>query len=107
MFATKVRRQEISASDLLLLRRRFLAEARQGLFQVVSLRKSTYLAAMRLLAEYATRDSLKTLDALQLAVAIELQSDGQLDHLVTADKRLAIVAARAGLAVLNPEDESP
>jgi predicted nucleic acid-binding protein len=46
---------------------------------------------------------LRTLDALQLAVALDLSEQGFLDHFVAADKALAEVAAVEGLSVRDPE----
>jgi hypothetical protein len=46
---------------------------------------------------------LRTLDALQLAVALDLRSQGLLEYFVVADQALGEVAAIEGLTVLNPE----
>jgi hypothetical protein len=46
---------------------------------------------------------LRTLDALQLSVALDLRTQGMLDHLVCADKGFIDVATAEGLAVINPE----
>ena len=47
---------------------------------------------------------LRTLDALQLAVAIDLQRKGAIDRVVSADKDLLAVAVAEGLGVLDPEN---
>jgi hypothetical protein len=43
------------------------------------------------------------LDAIQLAVALDLRRRGMLDELVTADRVLLTVAPLEGLPVSNPE----
>lgn len=50
---------------------------------------------------------LRTLDALQLAVALDLRRLGQIDVLVAADQRLCRVASMAGCSVVNPEKPGP
>ena len=47
---------------------------------------------------------LRTLDALQLAVAVDLKSLTLMDYFVVADKVLFEVARLEGLAALNPEN---
>ena len=47
--------------------------------------------------------ALRTLDALQLAAAIDLKRLDQVEVFVAADQRLLEIAAREGLKVLNPE----
>ena len=47
---------------------------------------------------------MRTLDALQLTVAIELRRRNLLDTFVVADRLLAEVAVFEGLNVENPED---
>jgi hypothetical protein len=46
---------------------------------------------------------LRTLDAVQLAVALDLQKRGLVKNFVCADKALCQVAERVGFTVLNPE----
>ena len=46
---------------------------------------------------------MRTLDAIQLAVAMDLHHKGLLDVFVVADKILADLAVGEGLTVLNPE----
>jgi hypothetical protein len=59
--------------------------------------------AQQLLVRHALTRSLRTLDALQLAVALTLHALAPLDHFVCADANLCLVAAAEGLPVLNPE----
>ncbi len=46
---------------------------------------------------------MRTLDALQLAVALEVQDRVGVEALVAADKILCEVATLQGFAVINPE----
>jgi hypothetical protein len=43
------------------------------------------------------------LDALQLAVALELRNQKLVDHFVAADTILCVVAGHEGFSVINPE----
>lgn len=47
-------------------------------------------------------DALRTLDAFQLAMALDLCRREAASELVTSDRALCEVAALEGLAVLNP-----
>ena len=47
---------------------------------------------------------LRTLDALHLAIALDLQKSGRIDVLVSADTAMVTVAKAEGLAVSNPLD---
>ena len=64
-------------------------------------------AARLLIGKYGYTRRLRTLDAIQLAVALDLHRQGLADMFVVADKFLAEVAALEGLAVENPEAETP
>ncbi len=56
-----------------------------------------------LLGRYGLIRRLRTLDALQLAVALDLHRRGICDHFVCADQRLGEVAQQEGLSLLHPE----
>jgi hypothetical protein len=47
---------------------------------------------------------MRTLDALQLAIAMELADGGLVEQFVCSDKSLCRIASMAGLNVLDPED---
>jgi len=102
VFATKVRRQEITQPDFDLLRHRFLADGKLRLFRVVAISPAIFHQAVLLLRTHAVTNSLRTLDSLQLAVALQLKQLDRMDHFVTADKALAEIAAREGLSVIDP-----
>lgn len=46
---------------------------------------------------------LRTLDAIQLAVALRLHQTAPVDQFVCADQRLCDIALLEGLSVFNPE----
>jgi predicted nucleic acid-binding protein len=57
--------------------------------------------SMRLRARHLEPAAVRTLDALQLATALEIQTD--LDCLVSYDRKLSVAAREAGLRVVAPE----
>jgi len=103
VFAQKVRTGVITESDYYLLRRRFLTDVANRIFNVVKMTGLYYLEAERQLNRYATVRSLRTLDAIQLAVAVELRRKERIDYFVCADDNLCKIAAMEGLSVINPE----
>jgi uncharacterized protein len=92
VFAKKVRSGIISATDFGLLRRRFFADVRKRRPAIVRLLVRHFQEADQLLQQHGLRHNLNTLDALQLAVAVDLRRRGMLDELVTADRVLLAVA---------------
>ena len=64
-------------------------------------------AARLLLAKYGATEGLRTLDALQLAIALDWKDAGRIAVLLAADQRLCRVAALAGCPAANPEQPSP
>jgi predicted nucleic acid-binding protein len=103
VFAKKVRTGIISAGDFGLLRHRFFADLRKRRPAIVRLLVRHFQEGDRLLQQYGLVHGLRTLDALQLAVALDLQRRGLLGELVTADRILLAVAPLEGLSVSNPE----
>jgi hypothetical protein len=63
---------------------------------------STLALAESLVERHAFEMQLRALDALQPAVALELQHAHLMDHFVTADIVLDEVARSEGLAIINP-----
>jgi hypothetical protein len=60
--------------------------------------------ADRLLRKHSFSHNLNTLDALQLAVAIDHFRRGRLDQLVVSDRVLLTVAQLEGLTVFDAEN---
>ena len=92
----------ITAADFHLVRGRFLADIAAGLWQVVPVTSVHFHHAQQLLMRHGPIRSLRTLDALQLAVAL-LHAIGPLDAFVCADANLCVIATLEGLTVVNPE----
>jgi uncharacterized protein len=103
VFAKKVRSGAITAGDFSLLRRRLFADIRRRRPVIVRMLVRHYQEADRLLEQHSFVHSLHTLDAIQLAVALDLRHRGLLTELVTSDRALLAVALLQGLAVVNPE----
>jgi predicted nucleic acid-binding protein len=103
VLAGKVRTKYLLQSDADLARRRFRSDVRRRRFRVVALRVRHYDLAENLVAVHGYQVGLRTLDSLQLAVALDLQRNGLVDLLVTADKVLAQVAPLEELNCYNPE----
>jgi len=103
VFAIKVRTQFISRQDAQLLRRQFREDIVSRKFDVFAVRESEFALAERLVVQYSFDIRLRALDAVQLAVALGLRSQGLIDHFVAADKALCEVAALEGFSVFNPE----
>lgn len=103
VFASKVRTGEMTAEEFDRLRRRFLTDVSQRRFTVVNVSGRHYQEAERLIRIHGPTRSLRTLDALQLAVALDLRAQRTLDHFVCADHRLIAIAVAEGLPVINPE----
>jgi predicted nucleic acid-binding protein len=103
VFAGKVRAGVITESDFLMLRRRFLTDVARRRFDVVRLTGFHFQEAERLIRKHAMSRSLRTLDALQLSVALDPGARGLSNHFVCADRNLCKVAGWEALAVINPE----
>jgi predicted nucleic acid-binding protein len=103
VLARLVRTGEITAAEFNAVRGRFLADVASGLWQIVQVTGAELQQAQQLLVQYATRRSLRTLDAIQLAVAQSLHASSPLDDFVCADAHLCQVAAAEGLTAVNPE----
>jgi predicted nucleic acid-binding protein len=101
-FAIKARTKSINHEDARALVRRFRGDLAHGKFEVFEIAESTFALAESLVERHAFEMQLRALDALQLAVALELQQAHLMDHFVTADIVLDEVARSEGLAIINP-----
>jgi predicted nucleic acid-binding protein len=105
VFARKVREGAISITDFEALRCRFSADlTKTKRLLGTRILVAHYEEAERLLRRHGPQRRLRTLDALQLAVALDLHRKGAIDRLVSADKALLAVAAVEGLGILDPEN---
>ncbi|HWE38919.1 MAG TPA: type II toxin-antitoxin system VapC family toxin [Isosphaeraceae bacterium] len=101
-FASKVRVGAFTSEDYDRLRRRFLADVRKRLVRPIRVLNVHFQAAGELIGKHAMSRQLRTLDALQLAVALHFHRAFPIDHFVCSDQRLCDVAALEGLAVVQP-----
>lgn len=102
-FAKKVRSGALLANHFYLLRRRFFADLSKGRPVILPLLPRHFQEADRLLRDHGLFHGLHTLDALQLAVALDLTQLGVPARLVTADHVLLNMASFEGLLVNDPE----
>jgi predicted nucleic acid-binding protein len=103
-FAMKFRMGQIDARDFEALRRRFYHDIAQGHFRVMPVTAARYQDASRLIERHF-QIRLRTLDALQLAVALALSQRSMIAHVVCADQTLCNTAIEEGLAVRNPSGQ--
>jgi predicted nucleic acid-binding protein len=104
VFAGKVRTGILSSAAFTALRKRFLSDVGQGRPKLVRLLVQHFKVADRFIRQHGLTNRLRTLDALQLAVALDLQSRGMIDTLVSSDQHLLNVAHAEGVAVFDPEN---
>ena len=102
-FAIKVRTVSINREDADLFLRQFRKDAATGKLEVFSIGESEFTTAELLVERYAFTSRLRALDALQLAVALELRNQKLVDHFVAADAILCEVASLEGFSVINPD----
>ena len=103
VFAGKLRSGAITDDDVGILRARFMRDIGCRTIEIVGMSDAHYEAAEKLIIQFGQAHRLRTLDALQLAVALDLEGQEVLGHFVAADKVLCEVADSIGLHVLNPE----
>ena len=101
--AKKVRTGLLTATEFHRLTRRFRGDLAGRRLRVVRLLVSHFHAAERLIRRVGLTQNLRTLDALQLAVALGLNDPARPVTFVCADQALCAIAASEGLSVINPE----
>ena len=102
VFAGRVRMGTLSPADAAALRNHFLNDVVSTLLTVVAITDHHYSEAERLLKQHGNVFRLRTLDALQLAVALEVHRRESLDAVVAADHVVCQVATAEGLPVIEP-----
>jgi predicted nucleic acid-binding protein len=103
-FSRRLRAQEISAREFERLRLGFYEDLRRRRMRVKEVTRLHYRSAARLVQQYAPTQTvplLRSLDALHLAVALDIGAREGLDFFVCADKDLCGVAEAEQLGVLN------
>jgi len=101
----KVRAKAITTEELDQFRHRFYTDIQQRLFRIRELRSFHYNSAVRLVRRYGPEEGsplVRSLDAIQLAAALDLRNRISLDYFVSADKAQCEVAAAEKLQVLDP-----
>lgn len=108
VLAIKMRTGEIDEPGAEIARRCFRADlAQRKLLVAPPVQERHFHSARRLLVLYGVSEGLRTLDALQLAIALDLRQLGHIEVLVAADQRLCRVASMVGCAAVNPENPGP
>jgi predicted nucleic acid-binding protein len=103
VFARLVRMGQITAVEFHMARSRVSADASAGVWHIIQVAEVHYQDAQRLLVQYGLTNKVRTLDAIQLAVATDRHGSSRLDEFVSADANLCYLAGVEGLAVVNPE----
>src|SRR5947207_2984112 len=93
VFARRVRMGDLTAADAAFLRNDFLNDVVTGALTVVTVTDQHFSEAERLLIQYGYSKSLRTLDALQLSVALDIHRRVSLNSMIAADSTLSEVAA--------------
>ena len=99
-FAVKVRTGSIDEATAAALWIQVLADIASESFEVLPILDVHYQLAETLIGRHAFRNPLRTLDALQLAVALSRSEQAVLDGFVVADQALSKIALAEKLAVV-------
>lgn len=103
VFAIKVRTGVLDQTGRSLGLRRFRADiARSRLIPVQAIESKHYRSAAKLLRLHGVPHGLRTLDALQLAVALDMLETSWISVMISADKRLCEVAEACGCPAIDP-----
>jgi len=103
VFALKARIGEIDQQAVLIARRRLEADLARRRLLVAAVNDEHFRGARQLLVKHGSVEALRTLDALQLSIALGLKRAGLVTVFVAADQKLCRVATLEGFAVTNPE----
>ena len=103
VFAIKVRTGEFDALEFGRLRGLFATHLARRRYQVFRLLNVHFDRARDLIADHGLLRQIRTLDSLQLSVALHLHQTLAIDQFICADRRLCDIAVLEGLAVVNPE----
>jgi hypothetical protein len=104
MIAGKVRSGVLTQIEGARVADHFKADVAAGVIDVFAISVFDYRRAEDLIARHGFKHRLRSLDALQLGVALDLHDQEISETMVAADVVLCEVAAREGLAVVNPKD---
>jgi predicted nucleic acid-binding protein len=102
-FAIKVRTQAISRDDADVFLHQFREDVASRKLEIFSIGESIFATTEAQVERYAFDSRLRALDALQLAVALDLRTQELVNHFVASDAILCDVAKLEGFSVINPE----
>lgn len=92
----------ITEADFRQAHRRFLADIASPQYHVVRLLSRHFQMAEELVHQHSVTRNLRTLDAIHLAVALDIRLPQAIDYFVCADANLCEVAELEGFTVINP-----
>lgn len=101
-FCLKVRSGEIDASEVPLMRKSLMGDVTRGTLSVSRLLVDHLKLAESLLLQHGPRCRLRALDAVHVAVAVDLFSTQKIDTFVSADDLQCEIARLEGLPTINP-----
>jgi predicted nucleic acid-binding protein len=107
VLARKARAAGMRTANLTTANRTLEADLAERIFLPFPVVAGHCYRAQDLVAKHGFSEGLRTLDAVQLAVALELRRSRAIDLFVAADQKLCRVATLEGLAVINPEAPGP
>jgi uncharacterized protein len=102
-FAGKVRAGALSTTAFAALRAKFLSDVKRRVILPIRVVNAHYQLAGSLISNHGMSLHVRTLDAIQLAVALRFHQGLLIDRFVCVDQRLCAIAALEGMAVSNPE----
>ena len=103
-FAAKIRSATIDNAAAGVVRARMMLDIAAGEIEVLQITQEHFRGAALLLARYGPTRPLRTLDALQLALVLDLRGQRLLDTFIVADHALYEIVRRENVPVLNPAD---
>jgi predicted nucleic acid-binding protein len=101
-FVRRVLEREIDKQQFDIYRQGFLNDVASETIRVYRTPPHYLRTAERLLLRHGTSSRLRTLDALQLAIASEARSRGHVEQFLSADASLCSVAELEGFETTNP-----
>lgn len=101
-FARQVRMRIITEADFRQAHRRFLADIASPQYHVVRLLGRHFQIAEKLVHQHSVTRNLRTLDAIHLAIALDIRLPQDIGYFVYADANLCEVAELEGFTVINP-----
>ena len=103
VLAIKVRTGVLDTTGRTIALRRFRADvARNRIIVGPPIQEKHFQSAARLLRAHGVDRALRTLDAIQLAVALDLRKAAWISVLVSSDQRLCVVAELCGRPAIDP-----